>query len=151
VQYRDKFTDQEWQTLQFAPLWTFNAVAAADGDIDQQEMGKLGEYLQNALSFNDQLVREVMSSVALDLGGRLEAYKADSRDIASGLQQCADILDRKVAAEQAQAFKMAMLFIAKNIAEASSDAAGQQVSQVEQNAFALVAVALRVKTAPSAV
>jgi hypothetical protein len=33
----DKFTTEEWQTLQFCPLWAHTQVANIDGKIDEAE------------------------------------------------------------------------------------------------------------------
>jgi hypothetical protein len=141
------FTKEEWRTLQFAPLWTFTAVAGADREIDDKEMAALAKELAEAPLYKDPLVREVLSTIVNNLAQIMREYAADSRDVLGGLGEVADLLDRKVAAEEAQSFKRAMLFIGHNIAEASGGGLfgrGEKTSDEEKAALVIVAASLRI-------
>ena len=65
--YRAMFTDQEWQTLQFMPLWAFTAVAAADGKIDDNETKALIKSLSEGVLLKGALPREVFTSIAAEI------------------------------------------------------------------------------------
>ena len=145
---RPGYTTEEWQTLQFAPLWTFSAIAGAEGGIDDKEKGALAKELAEAPLFKEALVREVLSSLAGDLANQLRAYGADTRDVLKGLGDVADVLDRRATPEEAKNFKNAMLLIGRNVAQASGGGflgTGDKVSDHEKAAFVLVAAAMRVK------
>ena len=45
---RERFTDAEWATLEFLPLWVFTGVAGIDGDIDHDETSALARELGEA-------------------------------------------------------------------------------------------------------
>jgi hypothetical protein len=141
------YTSTEWLTLQFAPLWVFSAVAAADRNIDKKEIEALAKELQEAILYKEPLVRDVLVSVATDFSNIMSQYKADSRNVTTGLQDVADLLDKKVTQQQAQNFKRAMLLIGRNVAEASGGGLfgrGKKMSDEETAALTLAAVALRV-------
>ena len=117
---RSIFTDEEWRTLTFAPLWVFCSVAEADADIDEREIAALSMEVEDAYLYDEPLVQEVFEVLQEDDQPLLD-FKADEREGDDGLAEVADLLDRKVPGEQADAFKKAMLFIARSVAEASGE------------------------------
>jgi hypothetical protein len=117
---RSIFTDEEWRTLVFAPLWVFCSVAEADEDIDEREIAALSMEVEDAYLYDEPLVQEVFE-VLQESDQTLLDFKADEREEDDGLVEMADLLDRKVPGEQAEAFKKAMLFIARSVAEASGE------------------------------
>ena len=117
---RSIFTDEEWHTLTFAPLWVFCSVAEADADIDEREIAALSMEVEDAYLYDEPLVQEVFEVLQEDDQPLLD-FKADEREGDDGLAEVADLLDRKVPGEQAEAFKKAMLFIARSVAEASGE------------------------------
>jgi len=140
---RDRFTTEEWQTLQFAPLWVFTAVAGIDNIIDREEAGALAKELSEAIRYKNPLAREVMSSVGADLQGVMQAYTADGRELLSGLGQVADLLDEK-APDQAEDFKKSMMMVGLNVARASGGGVFRDpVSNEEKVALAAVFKAMR--------
>jgi hypothetical protein len=138
------FTSADWETLQFAPLWTFSATAGADANIDENEKAALLKELGDAPLFKEQLVREVLFSIGENLADVLTRYGNDSRSIDRGLSQVADILERDVP-QQAEAFKRTMVGIGIEIAKASGPQFGSPVSPEEEAALAGVAACLRVQ------
>lgn len=141
---RDLFNDAEWRTLEFAPVWAFNAVAAADGKVDEKEVAALGKELLDAGLYKGELARAVLRSVGDNLEQVLIAYKADARGVLDGLSQVADILDRTVSADEARKFKGAMLVISKNVGEASRGGLLRpKISKEEKVSIVAIAVALR--------
>ena len=144
--FRESYTVEEWRTLQFAPLWVFAAVAGADRKIDEKEAGALAKELSEWARFKEPLVQEVLLSVVNDIANVTPQYHTDSRDVMAGLQDVADLLDRKATQEQVKNFKGAMLPIGQNIAQASGGGVfgiGDKVSSEEKTALALIMMALR--------
>ena len=142
---QELFTAAEWRTLQFAPLWTFTAVAGADQNIDEKEVEALGRELSRAGLFKEPLVQEVLSSVVRDLGNIMKAYTEDPRMVIEGLQEVASVLAKRVPARQAENFKRAMLYIGHQVAKASGGGIfgrREKISDEEKAAIVLVAVAL---------
>ena len=142
--FRSSFTDSEWQTILFTPLWAFTAVAAADRKIDDKETGALAKELAEAMLYRDEFAREVLSAVGLGLATVMPAFAADQRTIVAGLQDAATILDAKLPAGAADGFKHATMLIALNVAKASGSVIGDKTSKEEKAAIGLVAAALRV-------
>lgn len=137
MSHQAQHSSKEWQTLQFAPLWVFSAVAGADEEISKTEMGALAKELAEAPLFKDSLARELLMSVGSDLDHVMRDYVADSRDVVGGLRQVAKILKRRDR-DHAEAFTGAMMLIGQNIAEASGDQ-----HNPGKVALALVSMALR--------
>lgn len=119
--FREACTPQEWETLQFAPLWTFHAVAGIDSKIDNKESAALANVMQ--------------------------AYVRDGRGVINGLKQVAVVLDQR-AGGNATPFKQAMLLVGINVARASGGflGVGDPISADEKKA--LVAVLLAVGLRP---
>jgi len=143
---KDSFTYQEWETLQFSPFWVFGAVAGADQDIDEKEVEALTKEITDALRFTEPLVREILMSVMVDFADIMEQFKRDSRDLVTGIQDVASVLDRKATLEQAKGFKGALLLIGTNVAKASGTTIFRRdpVSDEEKAAIVLVAHLLKV-------
>jgi hypothetical protein len=101
---QDKFTPDEWRTLQFAPFWMFSAVVGAYGRFDPREYRAFMRAVQLATMAPGQLTREVMGSVAAGHERLTEEYAADQRSIAVGLRRVAAVLD-KASHGDARSFK----------------------------------------------
>jgi len=142
---RDGFTSDEWQLLQFAPLWVFGAVAAIDNNIDDKEKTALAKALMESALFKNDLAREVLSSLAVGIAKVMPAWAADSRTAIDGLAEVADLLDAK-AKNDAEGFKRSLLLIGRNIAEASGGGIfglGSKTSDDEMKAMIGCAAQLR--------
>ncbi len=142
--YRSRFNDAEWQTILFTPLWAFHAVAAVDRKVEDKETLALAKELSEALLFRDELAREVLTALGMDLRTIMRAFIADSRGIVDGLQAAAGILDAKLPSGAADGFKRAAMLIALNVAKASGPRFGDKTSNEEKAAIVLIAAALRV-------
>ncbi|HEY4688703.1 MAG TPA: hypothetical protein VIK33_05280 [Anaerolineae bacterium] len=144
---RSLFTADEWRTLQFAPLWVFTAVAGADRSVDEKEVAALAKEIADWALYKEPLVQEILLSVALDLSNMMAQYRADSRNVMTGLSNVADVLDRKATVDQAKNFKGAMVLLGRNIAQASGGGlfgAGDKMSGDEKAALGLIILSLRV-------
>ncbi len=101
---QDNLTPGEWRTLQFAPFWMFSAVVGGYRRFDVFEYEAFERSLVTAASAPGRLSREVVTSVATDLGRLMAEYGADDRSIASGLCEVAAVLT-KVPSDEADMFK----------------------------------------------
>ncbi|MCU1381039.1 MAG: hypothetical protein JWN29_4022 [Acidimicrobiales bacterium] len=122
---REAYSDHEWQTLQFAPLAAFHAVAYADGGISSPESGvfmtKLGQV--SGLSVPAaSLVREVFESLRDDHARLLQRFE-DARlggvtfDLV--LRETKELLDTKAEPAQAKTFRDVIRILCVAIAEAA--------------------------------
>lgn len=142
--YRSNFTDAEWRTVLFAPLWAFTAVAGADKKVDPKEAAALLKELSEAALYKDAFAREVLQSIAADVTTIMPAYAADRRTVVDGLREAAQILDVKMPGGGADGLKAAILLVCVNTAQAAGPIIGGKVSKEERSAMALVATLLRI-------
>lgn len=142
--FSTKFTDTEWQTIQFTPFWAFGLVATADGKTDEKETAVLTKEIAEALLYKDDFTREVLTSIQATLPTLAPAYVADKRSPLTGLQEAAALLDAKLPAGGADQFKLAILGICVNTARASGGPFGDKASKDEKTAIAIVATILRI-------
>jgi hypothetical protein len=142
--FREKFTDTEWQTIMFAPLWAFHAVAGADRKLEQSEVAALAKELTEAVLYKDEFTREVLSAIASSMTTTMPAYLKDPRAIMDGLVDAARVLDAKMPAGAGDALKVAILGICIQTAKAAGPRFGNKVSKEEEAAIVMVAAALRV-------
>lgn len=142
--FRSSFTDAEWQTVLFAPLWAFTAVAGVDHKIDPKEMAALAKELTEASLYKDAFAREVLSDLASQYASVMPAYVADRRSVVDGLRDAARILDAKMPGGGADGLKMAIVLVCTQVAEASGGMFGGKTSKEERAAIVLVATMLRV-------
>lgn len=141
---KERFTYDEWLTLQYAPFWVLRAVGGADSQVDKKEVEAFAKVMVEAPLYKDELAREVLGSSQSDLQSLMSGFKDDPRKIDVGLGQVADILDSK-APENADGFKKVLLVLAAEIAKASGPIFGDKISKDEKIAFAIVASSLRAK------
>jgi len=139
--YRETYTDAEWQTLQFTPMWAFTAIAMADGKVDDAEFQAFLKEISDAPIYKSALVREVLLSILVDFAKIAPAYKADTRTVVQGIRE-GGILLGKVDADQASMFKAAVMAIASKVAEASGGMFGPKASQQEKEAWATIGLLL---------
>jgi hypothetical protein len=130
---REQYTEAEWRILMFAPLWVFCGVANADQAVDESEMAALAQEVEDAEEYDEPLVRDVFRSLREE-DGLLQAYQADDRDMDAGLAAAADLLARKAEPSHAEAFKKALLFVGRRVAQAGTGAPfrSQRVSGEEE-------------------
>ncbi|MBD2255300.1 NACHT and WD repeat domain-containing protein [Nostoc parmelioides] len=139
------FTSEEWQTLQYAPLWVFSAVAHADGKVDDQEFSVLAKNISKASLYKIPLTRDVFASILGDFNNIMGQYGADSRDVSEGLRDVVEILDSKVSLEESENFKQALIFLGVEIANASGGGflgLGNKMSNEEASALSIIAALL---------
>jgi hypothetical protein len=138
---RSAFTDEEWQTLRFAPFWAFHLVARADGLADEKELEALYTQLREAATQKAPLAREVFVSIASEQQEVQSAYFADPRTVTDGLRDVVRVLDGKAGHDESVMFKGAVAWVAVDTANASGPA-GDPLELSEAQAIGVVWEAL---------
>jgi len=146
MSYRKQFTTDEWETLQFAPLWVFTMVASVDGKVEKKEIAALAKELSEGLLYKSDLAKEVFLSVAMNFSTIWPAYQRDSRDVVVGLHQAGELVDEKLNATDAERFKRALIFMGKKILDSTSQGFfGKKDKSKETAALVLAAIALGIR------
>jgi hypothetical protein len=135
---RERFTTQEWRTLQLAPFWVFSAVIGAYRRFDQRDYGAFARCVDAATTTRGRLGREVLASVVADLDRLADAYGVDGRSIGVGLWHVAAVLG-KAAEDEAELFKRMLISeIGEGVARARGRF-GTEMSKEDANALTLAA------------
>jgi tellurite resistance protein len=138
---RKDFSDEEWKTLQYGPYWAFMAVAAQDGNLDQNEKHAFSDALADPGEMKGELSREVVQSVAAEETAIFSAWEADDRSPADGFAAITKIL-AKVDADEANRYKGTLVWLAVRVADASGSWLGGTISHKERGAIETVATML---------
>jgi hypothetical protein len=118
VSERDRYSAEEWRTLQLAPFWMFSAVVGSYDRVDPRDARVFGHCLEAAALTGGRLRREVLASVVADRVRVAEQFRRDPRTIGAGLFQV-DVLLAKAGPEEAASFKdMLVLEIGEGVARA---------------------------------
>jgi hypothetical protein len=136
---RDRFTTEEWRTLQFAPFWVFSAVIGAYRRFDHRDYGAFARSVDAAAATTEgRLGREVLASVVAERDRLAAAYGVDGRSIGVGLAHVAAVL-RNAADDEAELFKRMLI---AEVGEAVARARGRfgtEMSKEDANALTLAA------------
>jgi hypothetical protein len=135
---RDRYTQEEWRTLQFAPFWMFSAVVGAYNRFDPRDFQVFVRCLEVATMADGRLRRELLASVLADRDRLAEQFHADRRSIGVGLFQVDAVL-RRAGDDEAASFKdMLVLDVGEGVARARGRY-GTEMSDDDANAVALAA------------
>jgi len=145
--YQDKFSIEEWRTLQFSVLWVFHAIAEVDGIIDEDESAALFGAFEGEIDFPNKLATEVLNSINKDRQTILSEFGADAVGIPMGIKAAAELVEEKLSPEEAREFKQTLLYMGVAFAKASGETpgetAGPRVSGAERAAILTVTAILR--------
>lgn len=144
---RDRYTAEEWRTLQFAPFWMFSAVVGAYNRFDNRDFQVFVRCLEAAALAEDRLQRELLESVVADRDRLAEQFRTEPRSIGVGLFQV-DLLLARAGADEAARFKeMLVLEIGEGVARARGRY-GTEMTDEDARAVALAAGLLAVERYP---
>jgi hypothetical protein len=147
VSERDRFTPEEWRTLQFAPFWMFSAVVGAYDRFDPRDFQVFGRCLEAATLTEGRLQRELLDSVLADRERLAEQFRADPRSIGVGLFQVDQALRRADDDEAARFKEMLVLEIGEGVARARGRY-GTEMSEDDANSVTLAAQLLAMDRYP---
>jgi hypothetical protein len=135
---QDKYTPDEWRTLQLAPFWVLSAVVGAYRRVDPRDYQVFVRCLEAAALTDGRLRRAVLASVVADPDRLAEQFRHEPRSIGVGLFQVDAIL-RKAGPEEADRFKdMLVLDIGEGVARARGRY-GTEMSDDDAEALVLAA------------
>jgi hypothetical protein len=145
---QDRFTPDEWRTLQFAPFWMFSAVTGAYDRFDPRDYQVFFRCLEAAALGEGRLGREVLASVVADRERLAEQFRREPRSIGVGLFQVDAVLG-KAGPEEAARFKdMLVLEIGEGVARARGRY-GTEMSEEDANSVTLAAQLLAAEGYPA--
>ena len=144
---RDRYTPEEWRTLQFAPFWMFSAVVGAYNRFDPRDVQVFVRCLEAATMAEGRLRRELLESVLADRDRLAEQFHADRRTIGVGLFQVDAVLRRAGDDEAAWFKEMLVLDVGEGVARARGRY-GTEMSDDDANAVALAAQLLALDRYP---
>jgi hypothetical protein len=145
---RERYTPEEWRTLQFAPFWMFSAVVGAYNRFDPRDFQVFVRCLEAATLAEGALRHELLESVLADRDRLAEQFHADPRTIGVGLFQ-ADLVLRRAGEDEAALFKeMLVLDVGEGVARARGRY-GTEMSDDDARAVALAAGLLALERYPA--
>ena len=146
---QDRYTPEEWRTLQFAPFWMFSAVIGAYDRFDPRDHQVFFRCLEAAALADGRLRRELLASVLADRDRLAAQFREDRRSIGTGLFQADAVLAGKAGPEEAARFKeMLVLEIGEGVARARGRY-GTEMSEDDAKAVALAAQLLAADYSPA--
>jgi uncharacterized tellurite resistance protein B-like protein len=114
-----RFTNDEWQTLQFAVLRVYFRVAQVDGTVDQRERAALFDVLTE-VAFGSAVLSETLRSMEDDFPAVFTAYLQDERDFVTAMQQTRILLLGKLVPDEAKRFVSDLIQLANHVANSSA-------------------------------
>ena len=145
---QDRYSPEEWRTLQFAPFWMFSAVVGAYSGFDPRDFQVFLRCLETATLAGGELGRELLTSVLADRDRLAVQFREDRRSIGTGLFQVDAVLGGKAGPEEAARFKdLLVLEIGEGVARARGRY-GTEMSDDDARAVALAAQLLAVERYP---
>jgi hypothetical protein len=135
---------QDLGALAMGPFLAFLLVAGADGPVDRKQAAQFTRSLAAAVDRHESPVREVFTEALENFREYLNEIKGEVQ-IVGRIRSLADVIDRSLPASPSAAYRMALLLLAREVAEASGGGLlglGDKVSEREQKAIAALAVLL---------
>lgn len=138
---KDSISAEDWDLLEKSAFWVFHSVANADGVIDKKEKKAFLQVLQNYNEFNNDLTKEVLSSVSKNYN---EDSPIDSSNMDEGLKKISAILEEKVPYKDILNFKKTLIAIGIYIGNSSGGIFSSKFSDEEVEALKKVGLLLGV-------
>lgn len=137
---RVMISNDDKEILWRSPVLSFFLVAAADGNVDDQEIAGFEGMIANPAIFQSKLFRKIAKDVEPYVGSYFEELMAGDFDYQGALRETADLLDQKYPWE-AETFKLSMLTMGKRVAQASGGflGVGSKISKEEKAALVDIA------------
>jgi hypothetical protein len=145
---QDRYTAEEWRTLQFAPFWMFSAVIGAYDRFDPRDFQVFSRCLETAALADGPLRRELLASVIADRERLAQQFRTEPRSIGVGLFQVDTVLAKAGQQEAARFKDMLVLDIGEGVARARGRY-GTEMSDDDAKAVALAAQLLAADYAPA--
>ena len=141
--YKALFSEDEWRNLLYTPVVVFGIVAGADGSIDKKEIKQFQDELIKGIVVDNRFMQQIMAEVLPVVPELLQdvvTVKVDPKDV---LENITRAIDAKLPLKDAHEFKLALVMIGKEIAEASGGFLGMfgsKMSKEEEQALAAISL-----------
>jgi hypothetical protein len=144
-----EFAPEDFEVLKRSPFLVFFIVAAADGKVDKKELLAFLEILFDSDKYPNVLFNRILENVRNDVSTIVSGIADKNLDYIEELSNLRRIIDDNFSPEDAIAFKMSLLMISKEIAEASGGflGFGNKIRKEEKAAIAAIAMCLGIKPA----
>lgn len=141
--YKALFSEDEWRNLLYTPVVVFGIVASADGSIDKKEIKQFQDELIKGIVVDNRFMQQIMAEVLPVVPELLQdvvMVKVDPKEV---LENITRAIDAKLPLKDAYDFKLALVMIGKEIAEASGGFLGMfgsKMSKEEEQALAALSL-----------
>ena len=145
---RYSLTQEQWQAVQRAPLWTFKLVSEIDGNPDRQERQALIAMLNSGMLFDSFLLREACGAVARDVEAALSRHQEDPCSLEEAFCDVGRAVEAALSPSDAEEFKKDLVKLGVTIARASGGGlfgGADKMSEIEARALCFMATVLGVE------
>lgn len=142
------FSEDDFAVIVKSPLLIFFLVALADGRVDKKEILAFADMLSDATLQSDPLFNRIITNIAHDMQNMIYTLLQGDDDPIEELKKVREIIDRMMPLQDANNFKMKLLYLGKKIAEASGGGffgLGNKISKEERTALAGILVTLGIQ------
>jgi hypothetical protein len=122
--FEERFTAEEWLTLQLAPMWVIGIVASADGDAGEEEQRAGIRALSEAPLLAGRFAREVLMAAYENRQRLFAAMWEGGRRPDDGVRDAAALVERLDHAE-AVLYKASLMRIGVRVAAAAAGEGGE--------------------------
>lgn len=124
---KERFTDEQWRTLERLPVLVFIQVALADGNLEDEESTTFVAEMLDAPNWRDPLIRELLLTLAeadhftsaFEAATRLSTTSAEA--VLAELGAGKTILRDNLTEEEYQRFAFSLIGLARKISDAHTE------------------------------
>ncbi|MET0965445.1 MAG: hypothetical protein ABWZ02_03565 [Nakamurella sp.] len=136
-------TQQDWQTLQTAPLWVLTAVVGRQSKFDPLELAAFWRVVDSTAAGSDGLAKTVLEMLSSNFSAQLARYEHNEQSIVAGLWDVMSILNRLDSLVRAP-FTAALLEVGEGMSRARGPY-GRTISREDKQTLLLLATLLEVE------
>ena len=136
-------TQQDWQTLQTAPLWVLTAVVGRQSKFDPLELAAFWRVVDATAAGSDGLAKIVLEALSGNFSAQLSLYEHNEQSVVAGLWDVMSILNRQDELVR-QPFTAALLEVGEGISRARGPY-GRTISRDDKQTLLLLATLLEVE------
>jgi hypothetical protein len=116
TQWREQWSEQEWFTLLFAPVWVLSALAGRVR-FDEDERGAYWDAVTDAALRSTGPGRQLLGTAAAERRWLFDEFELDGRPVVSGLLSVTRLLER-MAADTRDDVRASILRVGEGVARA---------------------------------
>jgi hypothetical protein len=136
MSFRSQLSNDEWYTLQCAPVWVFALVAGIDGTIDKKEMKSFAESIAEMAHRHVGLPKEIFQSIVADIN-QVMRCESNGEAALKGLVAVNHVL-KKVNQTDATLYKQSLIVLGNKVAESSGPLFQDNRSDKETQVLAVI-------------